>query len=74
MKDCLAKEKLELLQNRKLRGKELFTALKHLEICEKCRSKIILPTKAEILKRFEDDVVTDEALNSTRKTAGKTMS
>lgn len=55
MEDCLTREELELINKRELRGKGLFKALKHLETCEKCRSKIKLPSKEEILKRFDID-------------------
>ena len=55
MNDCLSKEDLELLSNDEFYGKGLFKALKHLELCEKCRAQIKLPTKEEILKRFEED-------------------
>lgn len=55
MKDCLTKEKIELLNKRELSGKGLFKALKHLEMCERCSAQIKLPDKKEILKRFEEE-------------------
>lgn len=50
----MSREEIELLNKRELCGKGLFSALKHLENCEKCRSQIELPTREEILKRFEE--------------------
>lgn len=55
MSDHLSQKEIDSLSNRTLRGKGLFAALKHLETCEKCRSQIKLPTREEILKRFEAD-------------------
>ena len=55
MKECLSPTVLEELSERRFRGNGLFEILKHLETCEKCRSQIRLPTKEEILKRFEAD-------------------
>lgn len=51
----MSKAEIELLNKRELRGTGLFAALKHMETCEKCRSQIELPTREEILKRFEED-------------------
>lgn len=55
MKEHLTAEELELLNERRLRGKELVKALKHLETCARCRSKVKLPTKEEILTRLAPD-------------------
>lgn len=55
MSDCLTKENLELLNKRQLRGRGLVNALKHLEKCEKCRRKIKLPGREEVLRRIFDD-------------------
>lgn len=55
MNDHLTPEELELLSMNQFHGRGLFKALKHLEECRQCRSQIKLPTKEEILKRFEED-------------------
>jgi len=55
MKNCLPEETIELLSARSLRGKELVEALRHLETCADCRSKVRMPIKEEILKRLEPD-------------------
>ena len=69
MSEHLTKEKLEMLSSRKLRGKELFSALKHIENCQKCRVRVKLPTTEEILKRLEPD--TDSHLKSETTTQQK---
>lgn len=55
MNDHLTAEELELLSMDEFHGPGLFKALQHLEKCAECRSQIKLPTREEILKRFEDD-------------------
>lgn len=58
MNEHLSKEDLELLSMSETpKSIGLFEALEHLEHCDKCRAQIKLPTKEEILKRFE---LTDE--------------
>jgi hypothetical protein len=53
MKDCLPEETLKLLSDRRLRGARLIEALKHLENCARCRARVRMPTKEELLKRLE---------------------
>ncbi len=53
MKECLTAEEVELLDKRELRGKGLVKALRHLESCPECRSKMKSPTREEILRRLE---------------------
>lgn len=65
MNDCLSKEDLELLSRHESPDRGLFKALEHLEKCEKCRSQVKIPTKKEILKRFELTEEEEEAISST---------
>ncbi len=53
MAEHLTKEEIDLLSKREFRGKGLFDALKHIEICEECRLQIKLPVAEEILNRFD---------------------
>lgn len=55
MNECLSPEKLELLAERKLRGRDFTAALRHLEECAECRAKVRMPSIEEILKRLEDE-------------------
>jgi hypothetical protein len=54
-KEHLSPDRIEKLSKYQLRGADLVASLKHLEVCEKCRSRIRKPTKAEILARLLPD-------------------
>ena len=55
MSDHLSEKEIDSLSRRPLRGTNLFASLKHLEICEECRSQVKLSTEQEILDRLGVD-------------------
>lgn len=65
MSDHLSEKEIDSLSRRTSRGSGLFAALKHLETCPECRSRVQLPTEQEILEKLGINERSDAKNNLT---------